>query len=201
MLPQHGFAGGVGGKRLNRLKLHLSLPGVSAVYPPPVTEGLCCSPLLPFSTFAGWLDSFSSCLRWLRALWGRKHFLMCPAKCTNFSPLGSWLHCNRDHDIHNTTFVSYGQGSPGRRGPQGEQGEPGPKVSPDTQHCLWLCLLQAVSEERFWSAESSLSATGSIHSWSELGSLGWGLSHCTKQSPNRPLRTDALRGMGSLIIN
>lgn len=118
--------------------------------------GAVLSSLLPFSTFAGWLDSFSSCLHLLQAVWGRKHLSLCTAKRTNFCPLGSWLHCNKDYDTYNGSFVSYWQGSPGRRGPQGEQGEPGPKVSPDTQPCRRLCLLQAVSEIWCRSAASSV---------------------------------------------
>lgn len=126
------------------------------VPPPPAMEGLCCSSLLPSSTFTGWLDSFSSCLHLLWALWGRKHLSLCTAKRTNFCPLGSWFRCKEDYDIHNSPFVSYWQGSPGRRGPQGEQGEPGPKVSLDTQRYHRLCLLRAVSEAWRRSAESSV---------------------------------------------
>lgn len=131
-LSQHGVAGGVGGRRLNRLEVHLLLV-VSAGHPPPVTEGLCC-PL--FSPFPHLLDDLI-------------HFLLASI-CCQFSgagnifhrlcPLDSSFHCNKDYDIHNSSFMSSWQGSPGRRGPQGEQGEPGPKVSPDTQHyCGFVC--------------------------------------------------------------
>lgn len=99
---------------------------------------------------------------------------LCIAKWTNSRPLGSCSHCYKDYDIINNSFVSYWQGSPGRRGPQGEQGEPGPKVSPGAQHHHWPPLLQGASEAGC--------AAGCSRSWCELDSLGWDLPHCSTET-------------------
>lgn len=95
-LSQHGPTEGVGG-RLNRLKLHLCLLGVSAVFPRLLMEGLCCSFLLPFP-FLHFLDNSINFLLvsiW-RELCGAGNIFHCGAvKCTQFCPPGSWLQCNK----------------------------------------------------------------------------------------------------------
>lgn len=107
-------------REVKKLKLHLSLLGISAVLPMMVMEGLGCYLLLPFP-----LNSINFLLVSVSSSVGQSIFQCGAVKC-RFCPPGSWLQSNKCDDV----LCVHWQGSPGRRGPQGEQGEPGPKVSP-----------------------------------------------------------------------